>query len=486
MSRPRRLRARVILAYLTATVGIGAMLLLRVALQPALGDRSQYIFFLPPILVAAALGGGWPSALGSVLAAAGVLWLSRMAGGPDHLSLGIFLLIGIGVSLGGEQLVATRRRGEAALVELQEREARLRSILETVPDALVVIGQNGIIQSFSAAAERLFQWPAAEAVGRNVRMLMPPPDSEAHDGYLTRYLATGECRIIGIGRMVTGLRRDGSTFPMELAVGEMRFGERRAFTGFVRDLTERQQTEARLEELRAELSRLSSLAAMGEVAQAFAHELNQPLTAITNFLRGSRRLLQRNDPADAPRIAEALDRAAEQTLRAGDTIRRLREYIGHETPQLEPVSVGTAVEEACAVAGPQDGRVRVSFDLDPGADAVLADRVQIEQVLVYLIRHAMEAMQDAPHPELTLRSAPQADGFTIVSVSDTGGGLNEEVRGRLFEPFMAATKGGLGVGLAICRTIIESHGGVIWADSNEGRGATLAFTLPAAKAQSLA
>jgi two-component system, LuxR family, sensor kinase FixL len=484
MSTPKRYPAQVILAYLTATVGVAAMLLLRAVLQPALGDRSLYIFFLPPILAAAALGGGWPSAFGSVLAVAGVLFMSRLAGGPD-LSLGVFLLIGAGVSVGGEQFIVTRRRVEAALAELQEREARLQSILETAPDALVVVGEDGVIQSFSAAAERLFQWPASEAIGRNVRILMPSPDNEAHDGHPAGYFGPDERRTIATGRVVTGLRRDGSTFPMQLDVGEMRVGERRAFTGFARDLTERQLTEARPEELRAELSRISSLVAMGEVAQAFAHELNQPLTAITNFLRGSRRLLERNGPGDASRVAQALDRAAEQALRAGDTIRRLRDYVGRAPPQLEPVSVGAIVEEACAVAGPQDGRVRVTFDLDPSADPVLADRVQIEQVLVNLIRNAMEAMQGERRPELTLRTALQ-DGFTVVMVSDTGHGLNEEVRGRLFEPFMATTQGGMGVGLSICRTIIESHGGAIWAENNEGRGATVAFTLPSAKAQSLA
>src|SRR6185437_12721305 len=152
----------------------------------------------------------------------------------------------------------------------------------------------------------------------------PSPYREQHDGYLARYLATGERRIIGIGRVVVGQRSDGSRFPMELSVGEIRVAERRFFTGFVRDLTERQETEARLQELQSELVHVSRLTAMGEMASALAHELNQPLSAIANYLRGSRRLLEKGDPADLPRLAEALEKAGDQALRAGDVIHRLR------------------------------------------------------------------------------------------------------------------------------------------------------------------
>src|SRR6185437_9467868 len=208
--------------------------------------------------------------------------------------------------------------------ELREREAHLQSILDTIPDAVVVIDERGLVQSFSAAAERLFGWSAPEVIGRNVNMLMPSPYREAHDSYLARYMRTGERRIIGIGRVVVGLRRDGSTFPMELSVGEIKVASHRFFTGFVRDLTERQQTEARLQELQSELVHVSRLTAMGEMASALAHELNQPLSAIANYLRGSRRLLEKGDPADLPRLAEALDRAGDQALRAGDVIHRLR------------------------------------------------------------------------------------------------------------------------------------------------------------------
>ncbi len=210
---------------------------------------------------------------------------------------------------------------------LRTRESHLRSILDTVPDAMIVINGDGIIQFFSTAAERLFGYSEHEAIGKNVSELMPMPDRVRHDGYLLRYRATGERHIIGIGRIVTGSRRDGTTFPMHLSIGEMESGGVPYFTGFVRDLTEHQQTQARLQELQSELVHISRLSAMGEMASALAHELNQPLAAISNYMKGSRRLLAGSIDPNAPKIESAMDRAAEQAIRAGQIIRRLRDFV---------------------------------------------------------------------------------------------------------------------------------------------------------------
>ena len=184
--------------------------------------------------------------------------------------------------------------------ELRKRESHLRSILDTVPDAMIVIDGHGIIQSFSTAAERMFGYSERDAIGRNVSELMPDPDRSRHDGYVARYRTTGQRHIIGIGRIVTGSRRDGTTFPMHLSIGEMQTGGEPFYTGFVRDLTEHQLTQARLQELQSELVHVSRLSAMGEMASALAHELNQPLAAISNYMKGSRRLLAGSTDANAP------------------------------------------------------------------------------------------------------------------------------------------------------------------------------------------
>ena len=208
---------------------------------------------------------------------------------------------------------------KAAELALRESELRLRSILDTVPDAIVVIDAQGIIQSFSPAAERLFGHDRAEVIGHNVNILMPAPYRAAHDGYIERYLRTGERRILGIGRVVTGRRKDGETFPMELQVGEFTFAGRRYFTGFARDLTERQGAERRIQDLQAELLHASRLSVMGQMASTMAHELNQPLTAVTNYLEAGRQLLATG--AGGPeRINEMMEKAIAQAQRAGDVI----------------------------------------------------------------------------------------------------------------------------------------------------------------------
>jgi two-component system sensor kinase FixL len=479
-----KLTANLVWAYGVAVAGEALVLALSVLMQP-IGDRTLFLACIPPLLAAAAIGGIGPGLTATAVSIGGVVLLPPIERWTaDPFDLGLFAVIGLGIAAGGDWLVVSRRRSEAAAQELREREAHLQSILDTVPDAMIVIDEKGMVQSFSAAAERLFGWTSAEISGRNVHELMPSPYREAHDSYLQRYLTTGERRIIGIGRVVVGQRRDGSTFPMELAVGEMRVSERRFFTGFVRDLTERQQTEARLQELQSELVHVSRLTAMGEMASALAHELNQPLSAIANYLRGSRRLLDKGDPADMPRLTEALGKAADQALRAGDVIHRLRDFVGRGETERRVESLAKLIEEASALAlvGAKELGVRVTMQFDPRADAVLADRVQIQQVVINLLRNAIDAMRATPRPELNVRVDDQGDGFAKVAVTDTGAGIDDDVKARLFEPFMTTKKEGMGVGLSICRTIVEAHGGSIWAQNNPDRGATFAFTLPLAEA----
>ena len=364
--------------------------------------------------------------------------------------------------------------------DLFAREAHLKSILETVPDAMIVIDERGLMQSFSTAAERLFGHTAGEAVGRNVSILMPSPYRESHDGYLARYFRTGERRIIGIGRVVVGERKDGSTFPIELSVGEMKSGNRRFFTGFIRDLTERQKTEGRLQELQTELVHISRLTAMGEMASALAHELNQPLSAIANYMKGSRRLLDGRSDEDSVLIRDAMEKAAEQSLRAGQIIRRLRDFVSRGESERRVESVKKLVEEASALAlvGAKEHGIRVTFQFDPVHDLVLVDKVQIQQVLLNLIRNAIEAMEQSARRKLAIASRPRDGELVEVSVSDTGPGIAPEVSAQLFQPFVTTKRYGMGVGLSISRSIIESHGGRILVEPNQGGGTVFRFTIP--------
>jgi two-component system sensor kinase FixL len=396
------------------------------------------------------------------------------------VALGLYALGAVGAICLGRALSRTRAQMEARAQDLLARQAHLQSILDTIPDAMIVIDAAGVVRSFSKAAERQFGWTAQELCGRNLKVLMPPPDRDRHDGFLQRYHDTGERRIIGVGRVVIGRRKDGSDFPMELAVGEMRSGDQRYFTGFIRDLTERQQTESRLQELQGELAHIGRLSALGEMSSALAHELNQPLSAVGNYINGLRRMLAAG--ADRQAMQNGLEKASAQVMRAGDIIRRLRDFVRKGETDRRIESLSKLVEEASALAllGAREAEIRVSVRLHRDTDAILADRVQVQQVLLNLIRNAVDAMAGQPVRQLTLSSAPAADDMVQISVADTGCGMAGEVLERLFQPFVTTKSQGMGIGLSICRTIVEAHGGRIWTEAHAPSGTIFHFTLPLA------
>src|SRR5262252_8325134 len=283
--------------YGTAVIAAILVFLLLYLLRQYFADRTFMVIYMPVVVYAAFAGGLGPALLATVLCIGiSLFFLGReLVGNPDNLiDVAFFGVMGPVLGFIGERLL---RESE----ESRYRQAQLQSILDTVPEAMIVIDERGIMRSFSATAERLFGWSAGEAIGRNVSILMPSPYRQEHDVYLNRYLSTGERHIVGIGRIVVGERKDGSTFPMELAVGEAKIGQDRVFTGFIRDLTERRSQERRMQELQSELVHVSRLTAMGEMASSLAHELNQPLAAITSYLRGAARLLK-SDKADKDRI----------------------------------------------------------------------------------------------------------------------------------------------------------------------------------------
>jgi two-component system sensor kinase FixL len=474
----------VIWHYAIAILAIALGLAVELSLASVQQGEASYLFFVPAILIASAIGGWGPGLLATVLGALlGLFFIRdfRSLSTADIVSAVTFVLVGVGVSWRGQILSGFRRSATASAEAALSREAHLQSILDSIPDAMIVIDERGIMHSFSSAAERLFGYDAADVLGKNVKLLMPTPYREDHDSYLNRYLRTGKRRIIGIGRVVVGQRRDGSTFPMELAVGEMQTSDRRFFTGFIRDLTERQQTEARLQELQAELVHVSRLTAMGEMASALAHELNQPLSAIANYMKGSRRLLDDSSNERAKILREAMDKAAEQALRAGEIIRRLRDFVARGESERRVEDVKKLVEEASALAlvGAKDKGVRVRFEFAPRIDFVLADKVQIQQVLLNLMRNAIEAMEEAEKRELVVSTALTQDNMVEISVADTGAGIAPEISAQLFQPFVTTKRQGMGVGLSISRTIIEAHGGSIAPRTNPGGGTVFCFTLPA-------
>jgi two-component system sensor kinase FixL len=398
---------------------------------------------------------------------------------PMDLSVGEARDGGVPIFVGIIRDITDRKAGELAQ---RESELRLRSILATVPGAIVVIDAQGMIQSFSPAAERLFGYDSAEVLDRNVNILMPTPYREAHDGYLDRYFRTGERRIIGIGRVVVGLRKSGETFPMELQVGEFAFAGNRYFTGFVRDLTERQEAERRIQDLQAELLHASRLSVMGQMASTMAHELNQPLTAVMNYLEAGRQLIA-TGVGGPERVSEMMEKAIAQAHRAGEVIRQLRGFVSKGETERRIQNLNQLVEEALALAlvGARQRGVRASLELDHSLPPVFVDHVQIQQVLLNLVRNAVEAMEEVERRELTIGTrAISEHGMAEVIVADTGPGIPPELADRLFQPFVTTKATGMGLGLSICREIVEAHDGRLSAAPGSSGGTVFRVTLPIA------
>ncbi|QNA85347.1 PAS domain S-box protein [Sphingomonas sp. So64.6b] len=375
------------------------------------------------------------------------------------------------------------------VTERQEREAaqQLQSIIDVVPDATIVFNLAGTIRSFSAAAERMFGCDGATAIGSDVKLLIPEVIAAAHGQSIVHPLDPGQLDLgqrhaSGLARELTARRVDGSSFPVELNVGEAWFGGERMFTGVIRDISDRHATERRMGELNAELAHISRQSAMSEVAADLAHELNQPLSATANFLASARMLIERGE--DSARVADLIKMGEDQTLRSGEIIRRLRDFLTNNETEMRAESLANTVREAVELVlfGTAQFGIKLRYRLDPAADMVFADRIQIQQVMVNLLRNAVDALRGQPTGarEIVIASRRVADGMNELSVSDNGPGLPKSIGGELYSRF-ATTKSGsaMGIGLSISRRIVEAHGGKLVAMDRAGGGAEFRFTLPA-------
>ena len=373
---------------------------------------------------------------------------------------------------------ANRRTDEA----MRKSEARLRSILNTVVDGIILVDTRGIVRSFNPAAEHIFRYAADEIIGRDIALLMPSPHREKHDNYIQRYVTTHEARIIGSRREVQGQRKDGSVFPMDLAVTETWDGEL-FFTGIVRDITERKRLQAQIQQQQQELAHADRLSLAGEMATGLAHELNQPLTAITTHAHIAQQMLRSGD-ANLERCGKPLEKIIEQSKRASDIVRHLRRLIRKAEPIREPVNINKLIQEVVQLAEIESRRrgVLLQVEARPPLPPVRVNVLQIQQVLLNLIYNAIEAMAESQsNIKHLIISATAQDTAVEITVADTGPGLSTDNAEKLFQPFFTTKSSGTGLGLPICRTIIEAHRGRIWATANPAHGATFHLTLPAAQ-----
>ena len=368
---------------------------------------------------------------------------------------------------------------------MDAEKVQLDTLMATAADGIIVTGSTGLVKAYNPACERLFGYPAADVIGQNVKMLMPEPYRDEHDQYIAEYHATGKKKVIGYGREVVGLHKDGSTFPMYLSIGEGRLKDASIFVGIIHDLTGRERAERQLKDLQSEFLHVSRLSDMGQLASALAHELNQPLAAIANFVKAASRTLMPSG-ADSSQVAKAqnlLEKAKEQALRAGQIVKRLRGFITKGETQRTMESINDVVEEALVLAlvGAAEAGITVHRDLAEELPKVSIDKIQIQQVVLNLVRNSVEALQDMPRRQLHISTRMDDERRSVVSsVSDTGPGLAAEVLDQLFQPFVTTKENGMGVGLSICKSIIDAHKGALSVKSSKANGTKFEFRLPIA------
>jgi two-component system sensor kinase FixL len=344
-------------------------------------------------------------------------------------------------------------------------------------DGIMAIDEKGTVRVYNKACERLFGYEAREVLGRNVKMLMPQPYRDEHDNYLAHYVTTGEKHIIGIGREVSGRRKDGTVFPINLSVGEGVVRGERTFLGIITDLSERLVRDRTIQELQNEMLRVSRLTDMGQVAAGLAHELNQPLTAILNYTNACLDVAEERGDFEMKSI---LGKVAEQATRAGNIIRRLRSFIEKRGPNRTREDIAHTVDEAIRLGqiNAEERGIRMRIAIERDLPAVMIDRIQIQQVLINLLKNAAEAMEHSSLRQLTVEIGRAKPDLLQISVADSGSGISEDVRDKLFKPFVSDKANGMGMGLSICRGIVEAHGGRLWLEGNPGGGSVFRFNIP--------
>lgn len=363
---------------------------------------------------------------------------------------------------------------DAPSPELTPPSQDLQGLLDAAVDAIVIIDHRGTIHQFSRSAERLFGYRREEVLGQNVSMLMPEPARSAHDGYLQRYAATREAHIIGKGRVVDARRKDGHTFPVQLAVGVVPASEPPRFVGIIHDISLQRDEEERAARLQERLTHVGRLATIGEMASGIAHELNQPLAAIATYAHACDRLLGLPDP-DIAEVQGALREIASQAVRAGDIIRRMRGLARADEPRRGPADINSVIAELTDLIEPDAKAHGIAYHLELASNLpkLAIDRGQIQQVLLNLVRNALESIDlgQIDAGEIVVRTRRTADGNVEICVSDNGPGVSAEIAQRIFDPFCSTKPTGTGLGLAISRTIVRAHDGTLVHHPNQPVGA---------------
>lgn len=371
------------------------------------------------------------------------------------------------------------RQTTVTLSDLAEHD----NLLDAAVDAIVAIDQNGIIIHFNKTAEFMFCHSASVILGKPLHVLLGPEESRNHLDFVKQDQQAGDRRVGGRVCEVVARRSDGTLFPASFSFGEARSPQGPHFIGLIHDLTSQKQAEEEALRQRDHLIHVSRLVTMGEMVAALAHELNQPLSAIATYTAACQRLLmQGNESRDE--VLAALKEIGAQAHRSGEVIRRIRDYVRGRAWPHKLLDLGSLIEEIRPLAElyAKENEVQLRIDLDEPLPAINGDRVQLQSVIHNLLRNGVNATADTPVAQRMLRLHVYAisDKLVRVDITDHGHGISDEVRARLFTPFFTTREAGMGMGLAISRSIVNAHGGNIDCYNNPEGGATFFFMLPTA------
>ncbi len=374
--------------------------------------------------------------------------------------------------------ITERKRAEESL---RESEEHYRALTETASDVIITMDQDSTILFVNGAAEKIFGYVPAELIGQKITALMPELLRHRHKEDMRRYLETGERSFSWSAVSFPGLHRSGREISLEVAFAESGIGDKRIFTGIIRDITERKHADAELRRNREELAHVTRITTMGELAASLAHELNQPLTAILSNAQAAQRFLS-GKPSDIEEVREILHDIVEDNKRAGEVIRQLRALVKKGEFDFSSIDLSDIIQEIMSLVHSDAvlRNLRVRLDVDPDLPRARGDKIQLQQVLLNLLLNAFEAMKDCPADERDVSVRAELDGRDMlqISVSDHGTGLTSDQLDKIFQPFFTTKREGLGMGLSISRSIVQAHGGRLWAENNADHGATFYFTLP--------
>jgi two-component system sensor kinase FixL len=455
--------------YLVAATALAAAVLFRYLFRDSLGLRAPYLQFYPALIVAAWYGGLGPGV--AVTAASTIVamhWLLPPSGPAvghpsDQLSLGVFVATGLAIAWLNHRLHTAREAKLAVAATAAARAERLDAILNTTADGVIVIDATGVVESFNPAAERLFGYPVAEVVGRNVSLLMPSPHHEEHDQYLHRYITTGEARIIGIGREVTGRRRDGTLFPVHLAVGEMWIRGERKFTGLLHDLTGRVQLEAQLREQ-------ATLARLGEMAAVIAHEVKNPLAGI----RGAMQVFGSRMGQDGPNL-QVIKEIVARIDSLDQMMKDLLLFARPPQPRLARTDVVSLVTNTAELLTLDPTLHELEVDISGASPPVTADPEMLRIVFQNLLINCAHAMRGKGRIRIQVDTV---DSTCRIAFSDAGPGIPVDLQEKVFTPFFTTKSRGSGLGLATAKRLVEAHSGQIAIDCPPAGGTTVVVRIP--------